>query len=100
MIQEIQLGDVSMDVLHVRFGTGDIMMSQIEMDNDKFSLSFCEMGGRKIGETTTEFVGKSTDDFGTEVKLVMSFSKPESVTALIHSLVELQKRIYDSMEKG
>jgi hypothetical protein len=99
MIQNINLGDKCKDVSHVQFGSGDILMSQLELDSHKHSLGLAFYPGRNVGDTTKEFIGLTSDEMPCEFKVVLSFSNPESVTALIHSLLDLQKRIFDDKLK-
>lgn len=93
MIQKIKLANTE-DVLLVKFGTGDVMFHGI-----KFALGFCHHEPRPIGSQTQEYNGKTTDELkelGIPVRVVFEFTKPESISALIHSLVELQKRMWDA----
>jgi hypothetical protein len=96
MISKIKLGDRN-DAIEVSFGSGDIMFHGLRFDErlDKYCIGFCQMEPRKIGEETGEFKGLNTDQLPSPVEVVFSFTKPESVTALIHSLIELQKRMFD-----
>lgn len=101
MIRKIEMGEKCKDTLELVFGNGDIMFHGLAFaeEPDKFSLGFVEMPGRKVGDTTTEFLNMTTDEFPNETKLVLSFTNPESVTAVIHSLIELQKRMFDHINE-
>ena len=96
MIEKCILGDKHPDVVHVQFGTGDIMFTNLQMEDKKyFGLAFAQSEPHKIGETSDDYAGKSVDTFKEEIKVLFTFDKPESVTALINSLVEVQKAIFD-----
>jgi hypothetical protein len=84
------------DVVFMEFGTGDIMFTKGRPEGSECDdrLLFSNQNPpRQIGDETSEHVGKSSDDLD-NVKVVMIFNKPESITALIHSLIELQKSIF------
>lgn len=86
------------DVLFLEFVDGDIMFTRSTMDGDKHQsgLIFSHMEEpHEIGAETNDYADKSSDALP-NVKIVMRFSKPESITALIHSLVEIQKEIFRS----
>lgn len=95
MIRNLQLGEKSKNITEVLFGTGDIMMTRVQYEEGTFSLTLNEHTPHVIGETTDEYLGKSTDDFPSEVKVCLSFKNAQSLNALIHSLVELQKDIFN-----
>lgn len=95
MIEKVVLGMKHPDVVHVKFGLGDICFTKLQMEDKSFGLAFAESEPHKIGETTDEYSGKNIDDFKEEVKVLFTFNKPESITALIHSLIELQKAVFD-----
>lgn len=98
MIHTIKLGQIE-NVLSVEFGTGDVMFHGITSQEYKYGMAFCQMPPREIGATTKEFDGMTTDEIPSPTKLIMSFTHPASVTALIHSLIELQKRMFDESSK-
>lgn len=96
MITKITLGQTE-DVTLCQFGTGDIMFNHIESAEFKYALAFHQTPPREIGSTTTEFIGKTTDELkemGIPPRVVLHFTRPESITALIHSLVEVQKKMF------
>lgn len=64
----------------------------VENQHDSL-LIFSDVEPHEIGAESDDYLGKSSEDLP-NVKMVMEFSKPESITALIHSLVELQKSIF------
>lgn len=101
MIRNVQLGEKNKDTLELLFGSGDIMFHGLFFKEhpERYCLGFCEMPPRPIGSETNEFMGKTTDELPAEVRLVMAFEKPESVTAVIHSLIELQKRMFDKEQE-
>lgn len=83
------------DVLFVEFGTGDIEFTKSrEESEDRDSILFFRQHAipHKIGETSGEHIGKTTDEIE-GIQLVFKFKKHESITALIHSLVELQENM-------
>jgi len=97
MIKKQNLG-IHKDVLFATFGTGDISFSRGRFeDNKNHTLLVFRNNAepRKIGDVCDEDKGKSTDELE-KPEFVFEFSKPESITALIHSLVELQKNIFDN----
>lgn len=91
MIRQLQLGEKSQNVTEVIFENGDIMMTRVQYEPDTFTLAINEHPQRPIGDTTNEYAGKTTDDFPNEIKVALSFKNAQSLNALIHSLVELQK---------
>lgn len=101
MIRKIEFGEKNTDCLELRFGNGDIMFHGLMFPEEKelYCLGFGEMPGRKVGEETNEFNNLTTDELPTPIKMVMKFSNPESVTAVIHSLIELQKRMFDKEQE-
>jgi hypothetical protein len=83
------------DVVFMTFGAGDIMFTrarQEDMSEDNMLL-FSNQSPHEIGSESDEYTGKTSDDIP-DVKVVIVFNKPESITALIHSLVELQKSVF------
>jgi len=97
MIHKIDFGENNKQVLEVVFGSGDIMFHGLKFPErpTAYCLGFSQMPARPIGAETNEFAGLTTDELPAPTQLVFSFERPESVTALIHSLVELQKRMFD-----
>jgi hypothetical protein len=95
MIRTLQLGEKSPNVTEVIFESGDIMMTRIQYESGTFTLALNEHPRQPIGSTTNEYKGKTTDDFPNEIKVALSFKNPKSLNALIHSLVELQKDLFD-----
>lgn len=94
MIEKCVLGTKHPDVVHVKFGTGDIMFTKMQMEDKSFGLAFAQAEPHEIGETSDDYAGKNVDTFEEEVKVLFTFDKPESITAVIHSLVELQKAVF------
>ena len=95
MIKKIELGEKSKDVLLIEFGTGDIMFNGLVSEGIRYGLGFQEHEPRTIGSETDEYNGMTTDELPNETRLIMSFTKPESISAVIHSLIELQKKMFD-----
>lgn len=84
------------NVLIMEFGTGDISFVKARRaeDEKETMLIFRNQDPpREIGETDDRLAGKTTDEIE-GVQCVMVFKKPESITALIHSLIELQKEVF------
>lgn len=102
MIRKIDFGDLNKGVTEVIYGNGTIGMTGIMFpeEPEKYCLALRQTEAHKIGEIDPSVIGKNTDELE-PIGVVLSFTKPESVTALIHSLIELQKRIFDNaqMEK-
>lgn len=93
-IRTIEYGKHS-NVLELQFGTGDINFVKGREDGFEFEnvLIFREDNSGEIGRESDRWKGKSSDELP-DVKMVMRFTKPESITALIHSLIELQKGVF------
>lgn len=96
MIQKITLGTKHEDVIEVQFGVGDIMFTKLIMGDGSNAIAFAQSIPHKIGETSDEYEGKKIDDFKEEIKVLFTFTKPESIAALILSLVELQQQFWDT----
>jgi hypothetical protein len=91
-IKNLKFGEHS-NVLHLEFGTGDITFTRArEKEENSESLMIFHQNneGHKVGEESSRFVGKSSDEIP-DIKLVMKFKRVESITALVHSLLELQE---------
>lgn len=87
------------DAAIVHFSTGDILMTKAQ-ETGKVAdniLCFSECPGHEIGETSDDFKGKDINTLP-EIRVVMRFDKPESITALIHSLIELQKTVFENQK--
>jgi hypothetical protein len=95
MIQNRQFGNHA-NVLFAEFGTGDIKITQGRREDHKHNtiLMLYNQEPHVIGEEDNEFEGKTSNELDAPA-LVMTFSKPESITVLIHSLVELQKSVFE-----
>jgi len=93
-INKLQYG-VHPDVLFLEFGYGDIMFTRATEDGSTHdnTLIFSVSEPHEIGAETDEHKGKMSDDLP-PVQMVMRFRKPESIAALIHSLVEIQKELF------
>lgn len=88
------------DVLWLEFGHGDICFSGARYTEDDKTrlLVFQQDAVHPIGFVNDENTGKTTDELQ-NVKMVFQFSKPESITALIHSLVEVQRELFEIQNK-
>jgi len=87
------------DVTIITFGAGDILMTKAQ-ESGKIAdnlLCYSECPGHEIGEVSYDFVGKDIDTLP-KISVVMRFDKPESITALIHSLIELQKTVIENQK--
>ena len=90
---------VHQDVTIVAFGKGDILMTKAQ-ESGKIAdniLCFSECPGHEIGEVSHDFKDKNVDELP-KVDVIMRFDKPESITALIHSLIELQKTVFENQK--
>jgi len=96
MIRKIDFGDINKDVTEVMYGTGTIGMTGILFPDEpeKYCLALRQTTPHPIGEIDPSVIGKNTDEIE-PIGCVLSFTKPESITVLIHSLIELQKRMFD-----
>ncbi len=83
------------DVSIVTFGAGDICMTKAkEHDREhEHLLCFSEIPGYNVGDESDLFKGESLDKLP-NLSVIFRFEKPESITALIHSLVELQQSVF------
>lgn len=84
------------DVLIAEFGHGDITFAKATYPDDQHAthLLFMNHEKRKIGEVSNEWEGKTSDEVP-RPDVVFVFKNPESITALIHSLAELQKEVFE-----
>lgn len=98
-ISKTQYG-VHPDVLYFEFGLGDIMLTRAVLQNEEHEsiFIFSQAEVHEIGAETDEHKGKVSDDLP-NVQAVFRFKKPESITALIHSLVEIQKEVFRAQNK-
>ena len=83
------------NVLMLTFGTGDILFTKAKEDDGakEDMLFFSQDVPKAVGDETDEYKRKSSDELP-NVKMIMKFQNPESVAAVIHSLVELQKNFF------
>lgn len=81
-------------VLFLEFGSGDIMFTQAMHEGGAIDLIFSQHFPKELpAEESNEFVGKPSDEIP-DIKMVMQFTRPESIAALIHSLSEVQKQVF------
>lgn len=84
------------DVLFLDFGSGDILVSPgAEIDengNHMIMLSQLEPG--EIGRERADLKGKSSDEVE-NVKCVLRFSHPKSISVVIGKLAEIQEALFD-----
>lgn len=83
----------------VTFGSGDIYMTKVkepEYENENM-LCFSQIPGYDVGDESDIYTGKSIDELP-NMSIIFRFEKPESITALIHSLVELQKSVFKNQK--
>jgi hypothetical protein len=90
---------VHQDATIITFGTGDIMMTKAQEAGKVAEniLCFSEVPGHQIGEVSYEFKDKDVNTLP-NLPVIMRFDKPESITALIHSLIELQKTVFENQK--
>lgn len=93
MITTAQIGETK-DVLLVELGDGDVMFHEGQSPDLPHCLLFTNGGDGEIGKTTDEFKGYKSDELPNPVKLAINFKNPQSVAALIHSLIKLQKSMF------
>lgn len=89
------------DVLMASFGTGNISFTRGRFEDKKSNTClffYNQDEPRKIGEVSNDDAGKSTDELP-KPEICFEFSKPESITALVHSLLELQKDLFDAQDR-
>lgn len=77
------------------FGKGTIMMAKAKIDGNEneTAIFLYNQEPSEIGRVSEEHKGKTTDELG-RPKFVLTFQNAKSITALIHSLVELQKEVF------
>lgn len=80
----------------VVFQNGDIMMTKVYFDGGDCGLLFSEVPGRQIGDETSEFSGYGTESLNKlpDCPVGLIFENPKSITALIHSLIEIQQYMF------
>lgn len=96
MIHKSSLGK-HQNIQFATFGTGDISFTRARYENEthnRLLLFKTQNPPRKIGEVDSTNAGKNSDDLDAP-EIVFEFTKPESITALVHSLLELQKDLFD-----
>ena len=78
----------------VEFGLGDIltMVGKETRDGPESILMFSQDTPHQIGGESTEYLGQSPDVLP-DVKIVMQFNSPESITSLINQLTYILKSI-------
>ncbi len=88
------------EVLFVEFGHGSVKMTKAKESSSEFDslVLFTEQPNGNIGETSNEDAGKSTDDLK-RPDVVFEFKNPESITALIHTLIEVQKDLFNKQRE-
>lgn len=78
------------------FGTGDIKFSKAKLNAESREniLFFYNDVPKEIGVVSDEDSGKTTDELP-RPEIAFVFTNPRSITALIHSLIELQKEVFE-----
>lgn len=86
-------------ILTAEFGKGTIMIAKAKIDGNEHetALFLYNQEPHEIGETSEENKGKTTDELE-RPKFVLTFQNAKSITALVHSLVELQKEVFKHEE--
>jgi hypothetical protein len=79
----------------VTFGAGDIYMTKAKEHDREYEhlLCFSEIQGYNVGDESNIYTGESLDKLP-NLSVMFRFENPESITALIHSLVELQQNVF------
>jgi hypothetical protein len=92
-IQDLKFGKHE-NVKWLEFGTGDIMFSpgKENIDSKDCLLMFSQAEAGEIAREIPSIKGKSSDELD-NIKVVFKFTDPKSITALIHSLIELQEEM-------
>lgn len=82
------------NVKWLEFGTGDIMFSpgKETIDGKSCLLMFTQAEPGEIAREIPSVKGKSSDELD-NIKVVFKFTNPKSISALIHSLIELQEEM-------
>lgn len=96
MIKNVKFGNHE-NVVLAEFGTGDIRICRAkseEMRHENMLMFFNREKPAKIGQEDDDYTGEHSDNLPTP-GFVMQFNDPRSITALIHSLVELQKSVFE-----
>jgi hypothetical protein len=93
MIEKINIGNHK-NILHLNFGSGDIHFMGTEHGGYK-GIVFCQHDPTPIGDATEYYPKEdgTTDDID-NVSLLLTFPRPESITVLVHSLIELQEKLF------
>ena len=93
-ITKINLGKYE-NVPCAEFGIGDIKITKAKMEGDihQSMIILYSQQAKEIGHEDNDWDGMSTDSLPIP-DIVLRFTKPESITALIHSLCELQKEVF------
>lgn len=83
------------DVHIIEFGSGDIYITKAVEEGMPHENVLClsKIPGFNIGDVDGTYQGKSIDKLP-NLSVVLRFNKPESITALIQSLVELQIAVF------
>ncbi len=100
MIHKKQLGKHE-EVLFADFGYGDIRITKArgqDETHESMLIFYNQAPLKEIGSVDSEDSGKTTDEMDCP-GFVMSFSNPQSITAIIHSLAELQKQLFLQQNK-
>lgn len=87
------------NVLMAEFGTGDICFTKArfpEQEHESLVLFHNNFDGHEIGDTSHEWNGRTSDEIE-RPEFVLVFNKPESITALVQTLLDLQM---DMMKKS
>ena len=92
-IQDMKFGKHE-NVKWLEFGTGDIMFSpgKENIESKDCLLMFSQAEPGEIAREIPSAKGKSTEEID-NIKVVFKFTNPKSISALIHSLIELQEEM-------
>ena len=77
------------------FGKGTIMIAKAKVDGNQYetAIFLYNQEPSEIGGVSEEHKGKTTDELD-RPKFVLTFQNAKSITALVHSLIELQKQVF------
>jgi len=89
-------------ILQVQFGIGDIRMDKAQYPAEspnEVHLVISQGEPGEIGREHNDLRGKTTDEINNP-QVVFTFDKPESITSVIHTLIELQRDLFKLRSVG
>jgi hypothetical protein len=93
-VKTILLGKYD-NIPYAEFGTGDISIckSRLVGDPHQSMIILYNQEPKEVGYEGNEWKGKNTNDLP-EPNMILRFTRPESITALVHSLMEIQQEFF------